>query len=115
MKWAVYVIRRKGSKNGKDLFVGHLAHGDRQVGKALKTTLRTHMQIAEERSRGNRRTEACFRLHKRMIETGPESWKIVALVGARTNHDVRELETATRNFLNADLNEWVRPKAPEAP
>ena len=108
MNWAVYVIHREGSKVGKDLFVGHLAHGDRrQLGKALKITLQTHMEMAEERGRGV--TEACFKLHKRMIETGPESWKIIAPVSARTNHEVRERETMTRNLLNADLNEWVRP------
>ena len=112
MNWVVYVIHREGSEVGKDLFVGHLAHGDRRhLGEALKTTLRTHMEMAEERGRGAAGTEgpeACFKLHKRMIETGPEGWKIFAPTGARTSHEVRELETMTRNLFNADLNEWVR-------
>ena len=107
MKWAVYVIRHKDSKVGKDLFVGHLAYGNRQLGKTLKMMLWTHKQIAEERGRRN---VAGFKLHRRMIEIGPENWKIVALEGARAKDEVREAETAVRKFLNADLNEWVRTK-----
>ena len=107
MKWAVYVIRHKDSKAGKDLFVGHLAYGNRQLGKTLKRMLWTHKQLAEERGRKN---EACFKLHKRMLEIGRQNWKIVSLEGARSSDEVRELERATRKMLGADLNEWVRPK-----
>ena len=99
MKWAVYLIRHKDSKVGKDLFVGHLGYGNRQLGKTLKMMLWTHRQIAEERGRKN---EACFKLHKRMIEIGPEIWKIVALEGARSSDEVREAETASRKILKAD-------------
>ena len=107
MKWAVYMIRHKDSKVGKDLFVGHLAYGNRQLGKTLKMMLWTHKQLAEERRRKN---EPCFKLHKRMVEIGPENWKIVSLGGARSSDAVRELESEASKMFNADLNEWVRPK-----
>ena len=106
MKWAVYVIRHKDSKVGKDLFVGHLAYGNRQLGKSLKMMLWTHKQIAEERGRKN---VAGFKIHRRMIEIGPEKGKIVSLAGERTRDAVRELESEARKMLGADLNEWVRP------
>ena len=107
MKWAVYAIRHKDSEVGRDIFVGHLAYCNRQLGKNLKAMLRIHKQIAEERGRKN---VDGFKLHRRMIEIGPEKWKIVALKGARTNDEVRELLRATCEFLNADLNEWVRAR-----
>ena len=67
----------------------------------------THKQIAEERGRKN---VAGFKLHRRMIEIGPENWKIVSLAGARSRDEVRELESEARKILNADLNEWVRAR-----
>ena len=67
----------------------------------------THKQIAEERGRKN---VADFKLHKRMLEIGPENWKIVALEGAISSDEVRKLEKSTRKTLNADLNEWVRAR-----
>ena len=45
-----------------------------------------------------------------MIEIGPENWKIVALEGARSSDEVRELESKARKMLGADLNEWVRAR-----
>ena len=109
MKWAVYVIRpAKDSEVGEDIFVGHLAYENRNLGKSLKRTLRTHKQIAEERGRGNRRTEPCFKLHRRMVEIGPENWKIVPLVGGvRSSDEVRVLESDAFKLLGGDLNGWV--------
>ena len=104
MKWAVYMIRlAKYSEVGKNIFVGHFAHENRNLGKSLKMMLRTHKQIAEERGRKN---VAGFKLHRRMIEVGPEKREIVVLAGSRSSDEVRELETASRKILNADLNEW---------
>ena len=67
----------------------------------------THKQVAEERGRKN---VAGFKLHKRMVEIGPEKWKIVALEGARSRDEAMELVKATCEFLDADLNEWVRAR-----
>ena len=103
MKWAVYLIRHKDSKVGKDLYVGHLAYGSDKLGKSLKRKLLTHKQLAEERGRKN---EAGFKLHKRMLEIGLENWKIVSLEGASSSDVAKELEITTRKMLNADLNEW---------
>ena len=107
MKWVVYVIRHKDSKVGRDLFVGHSAYINRQLGNILKIVLWTHKQVAEERGRKN---VAGFKLHKRMVEIGPENWKIVALEGARSSDEAMELVKATCEFLDADLNEWVRER-----
>ena len=107
MKWAVYAIRHKDSKVGKDLFVGHLAYENRRLGKTLKMMLWTHKQIAEERGRKN---EVGFKLHRRMIEIGPENWKIVALEGARSRDEVRESVKEAQKILGADLNEWIRAR-----
>ena len=101
------MIRHKDSMVGKDLFVGHLAYENRRLGKTLKMMLWTHKQIAEDRGFRN---VAGFRLHKRMIEIGPENWKIVALEGARTSDEVRELESEAQKMLGADLNEWIRER-----
>ena len=105
MEWKVYAIRHKDSKVGKDLFVGHFACDSSILGKTLKKVLKIHKQKAKERGRKNM---AGFKLHRRMIEIGPENWKIVVLRGAMSSDEVRELETASRKILNADLNEWIR-------
>ena len=107
MEWKVYAIRHKDSKVGKDLFVGHFACGNRNLGKSLKMMLRIHKQIAEERGRKN---VDGFRLHKRMIEIGPENWKIVVLSGERSGHEAMEAVKEICEFLDADLNDWVRAR-----
>ena len=107
MKWTVYAIRHKDSKVGKDLFVGHFVYNNRQLGKTLKIVLWSHKQIAEERGTKN---VSGFKLHRRMIETGPENWKIVVLGGSRSSDAVRELEREAHKILNADLNEWIRAR-----
>ena len=105
MKWAIYLIRHKDSKAGKDLYVGHLAYVEGKLGKTLKRRLKTHKQLAEERGRGN---EAGFKLHKRMVSIGLENWEIVPLAAASTSDEVVELGEMTRALFNADLNEWYR-------
>ena len=108
MKWTVYAIRpAKDSEVGKDIFIGHFACNSSTLRKTLKKVLRTHKQIAEERGRKN---VAGFKFHRRMIEIGPENWKIVPLAVARSSNEVRELETESRKILNADLNEWIRAR-----
>ena len=107
MKWTVYAIRHKDSKVGKDLFVGHFACDSSILRKTLKEVLRIHKQKAEERGRKN---VAGFKLHRRMIEIGPENWKIVVLGSAMSGYGVRELEREARKILNADLNEWIRAR-----
>ena len=107
MEWKVYAIRHKDSKVGKDLFVGHFACESSTLRKTLKKVLRIHKQKAEERGRMN---VAGFKLHRRMIEIGPENWKIVVLGGAMSSDEVRELESEARKILNADLNEWIRAR-----
>ena len=106
MKWAVYLIRHKDTKAGKDVYVGHLAYVEGKLGKILKERLKTHKQLAEERGRGN---EAGFKLHKRIFEVGPENWEIKPLAGVRTSDEAKEEEEMTRALFNTDLNEWVRP------
>ena len=85
----------------------HSAYFNRQLGNILKIVLWTHKQVAEEHGRKN---VAGFKLHKRMVEIGPENWKIVALEGARSSDEAMELVKATCEFLDADLNEWVRER-----
>ena len=67
MKWAVYVIRHKDSKVGKDVYVGHLAYSIGKLGKTLKRRLKTHKQlqlrnVAEETKLVLNSTNACKRL-----------------------------------------------------
>ena len=107
MKWAIYLIRHKDSKAGKDLYVGHLAYGEGKLGKTLKERLLTHKQLAEERGGGN---EAGFKLHKRIFKVGPENWIIKPLASTSTNDEVVELEEMTRALLRPDLNDWVLPE-----
>ena len=107
MKWVVYVIRpAKDFEVGKDIFVGHFAYENRNLGKSLKMMLWTHKQIAEERGRKN---VAGFKLHRRMIETGPEGWKIMWLEIARSRDEILEVVKETQKLFGGDLNEWIRP------
>ena len=110
MKWAVYVIRHKDSKVGKDLYVGHLAYrmGRGKIRKYFEEKLSVKKRMSEKcGSRDRSGTE----LYKRMPEVGLEKWRIVPLVaGVRSRDEALETVKTTRNFLNADLNEWFRPR-----
>ena len=97
------ILKRAAEK--KKNFVGRFASENCNLGKSLKMILWTHKQIAEERGRKN---VAGFKLHRCMIETGPENWKIVVLSVERSGHEAMEAIKEICEFLDADLNDWVR-------
>ena len=109
MKWAVYLIRHKDTKAGKDVYVGRLEYRGDELERSLKRRLEIKKQYIERDWDRGIRIKPDFELYKRMQEAGLENWEIVPLANVNSYDDSKALVKMMRDVFKPDLNEFWRP------